>query len=354
VTTLSFAHRYPVFVQGRSPKNKTFRGAVIIRQARIDVEAVTSSEAPVAVTIKTQLNLMGRNTLVKMDFRHHEGSFYTQSQFSLEDLHGVFAAPFTSIGIGNAVIEDARRLARGDCWPKGIIDQFDDPHKPIPAGDLCLRDSHLIEIAPDQEGYLRSQDEKAMGISGQFIVIDGQIWERSPEPAYKLSVKDGAISIVTDEVSGPVVAKAEKYAGNAHFSLLDLDLALETFRKFHGRLEANLPDVDIRMPEAFETDYATVNFIGFARCLSESVGFHSNKAGTFAERLKELRREVKEIPVSEVDIDAVERIVTAVVDDDQRFGIFSGVPKLAIKQHMDLWESRPVDLHGLESRIPRY
>ncbi|MCV9964752.1 hypothetical protein OIU34_22940 [Pararhizobium sp. BT-229] len=354
MTALSFPYRYPVFVQGRHPRNKNFRGAVIVRKTQIDVEAVTGMDAPVAVTIKTQIDLMGRKTLVTMDFRHHEGAFYTQSQIAPRDIGGVFASPFASIGIGNSVVSEASRMAReSDCWPKGIIEQFDTPHMPMSAGDLCVRDSHLIELAPNQEDYILNQDEKAGRMFGHFLIIDGQVWERSPEPAYKLAVTDGTLSIVTDDVSGPVLMRAGKFAGNAHFSLLDRDLALETFRKYHGGSGDSLPEVEVRMPEAFTTDYAPVNLVGFARCLTESIGFYSGKKGPIADRITALRSQVKEIPVPEIDIDAVDHLVTVLIEDDRRFGIFGDVPKSAIQQHVDLWESRPVDLHRLGGNGPR-
>lgn len=348
MTKVSFPYRYPIYVhEARHPRNKIFRGAVIVRQTQIEVEEVRAVEAPVAVTINAQIELMGRQTLATMDFRHHEGAFYTQSQIAPHDIGAALYSPFTGVGIGKSIVSEVQRMARlRECWPKDIIDQFEAPRTPLPVGNLCIRDSDLVEFAPGQEEKVRIEDEKAALMSGHFLVVDGQVWERSPEPAYKLSV-------VTDDVSGPVSMRAGKYAGNAHFSLLDRELALETFRNYHGGSGDNLPEVVVHLPEAFVTDYATVNFVGFARCLTQSIGFYSGKTGPIADKITALLNLVKEIPVPEVNMDAVEHLVGELIEDDRRFAIFSDVPKAAIKQQVDLWESRPVDLHRLDGKGPR-
>jgi hypothetical protein len=340
--------------EARHPRNKIFRGAVIVRQTQIEVEEVSDLESPVAATIKAQIDLMGRKTLVTMDFRYHEGAFYTQSQISPDDLGAAFSSPFTGVGIGKSIVSEVQRLARmRECWPKEIVEQFDAPHTPMPVGELCIRDSRLIEFAPNQEHSIQIQDEKAALMSGHFLVVDGRVWERSPEPAYKMAVADGTLSIATDDVSGPVSMRAGKFAGNAHFSLMDRDLAIGTFRNYYGGSVDNLPEVEIHMPEAFATDYATVNFVGFARCLTDSIGFYSGKSGPIGDKIAGLRSQVKDIPVHEVDIDEVEHLVADLLEDDRRFAIFSDVPKGAIRQQMNLWESRPVDLNLLDGRGPR-
>jgi hypothetical protein len=327
---------------------------VIVRQTVIDVEVVSAVEAPVAVTINAQIELMGRQTLVTMDFRHHDGAFYTQSQIAPYDIGAALSSPFTGIGIGKSIVSEVQSMARlRECWPKDIIDQFEAPRTPLPVGNLCIRDSHLVELAPGQEDSVQIQDEKAALMSGHFLIVDGQVWERSPEPAYKLSVANGTLSVVTDDVSGPISMRVGKFAGNAHFSLLDRELALETFRKYHGGSGDGLPEVVVHLPEAFVTDYATVNFVGFARCLTQSIGFYSGKKGPIADKIAALLDQVKEIPVPEVDMDTVERLVGELIEDDRRFAIFSDVPKAAIQQQVDLWDSRPVDLHRLDGRGPR-
>lgn len=354
MNSISFLYRYPVYVMGRHPKNKTVRGAVVVRQTEVEVLSVSALDAPVAATITQEQTMFGRQTIASMGFRRHDGVFYTPSRFRPCDLEALFANPFNSVGVGKSLVSEVRRLARdSDCWPKGIIEQFDNPFMPLSAGNLCIKDSNLIEFAPNQEEFILSQDERAEGMLRHFLIVDGHLWERSPEPSYKLDSGKKELTVGTDEIDGPVPMRSGKFAGDARFSLLDRVLALEIFRKFYGGSGDGLPDVEISIPEAFTTDYAPSNLVGFARSLTESIRFYSGRKGPIADRIGALRNQVKDIPLPEVDIELVENLVAELVADNERIGIFSDVSKLAIQQHMDLWESRPVDLHRFDGSGPR-
>ncbi|MDW9481268.1 hypothetical protein GOB57_21725 [Sinorhizobium meliloti] len=352
MNSLSFLYRYPVYVMGRHPRNKTVRGAVLVRQTQVEVLPVSAHDAPVAATITQEQTMFGRRTIASMSFRHHDGAFYTPSRFRQCDLEMLFANPFESVAVGKSIVSEVRRLARGsDCWPKGIIEQFDNPFMPLTVGNLCIKDSNLIELAPNQEEILLFQDERAETMSRHFIIVDGQLWERSPEPSYKLISGKKELTIVTDEIDGPVPMRAEKYPGDARFSLLDRGLALEIFRKFYGGSGDGLPDVEISIPEAFTTDYAPANLVCLARCLTESN--YGGRNGPMADRVGALRNQVKDIPLPEIDVELVETLVAELVASNERFGIFGAVCNQAIQQHMDLWESRPVDLNRLDGPTPR-
>lgn len=354
MSSLPFLYRYPVYVMGRHRRNKTVRGAVVIRQTEVDIVSVSSIDAPVAATITKEQTMFGRQTVASMSFRHHDGAFYTPSRFRPCDLEALFCNPFHSVGVGKSLVSEVSRRAReADCWPKGIIEQFDKPFIPTAAGNLSMKESNLIELAPNQEDLLLAQDERAETMSRHFILVDGQLWERSPEPSYRLNTVNNELTVVTDEIDGPAMMKAGKYAGDARFSLLDRGLALEIFRKFYGGSTDGLPDVDLAIPEAFTTDYAPSNLVGFAYCLTGSIGFYSGRGGPIADRIGALRNQIKDIPLPEVDIELVETLVLQLVADNERFAIFGDVPKQAIKQHIDLWESRPVDLNRLDGSGPR-
>lgn len=125
--------------------------------------------------------MMGRLTAIEMEFRHYEGAFYTLSRSRAGELRDILENPFGSRGPGVDIVWDAKSKARHtSCWPNGIIDQFEEPYTTTAAGEICLRQSELIELEPGQERVVQRQALKASKMMGHFLLIDGKLWERSP------------------------------------------------------------------------------------------------------------------------------------------------------------------------------
>lgn len=348
-----FLYRYPVFVNGRHPKNKRVRGAVLVKEIEIAVPVLSGYEAQVAAAIRIPIELMGRQTMVMNEFRHYEGAFYTMSQMHPSDLEDAFANPFASHGNGRRLVwEVASKTREFPCWPKDIQEQFNDPGAKLPSGDLCVRESSSIILEPGQEDILISQQARAETISGYFVVIDGRVWERSPEPAYSLKASDRKVSVDARDTYGYRSTKVGIHAGDARFSLLDRDGAANVFSTYYAGYTTSWPDVEITMPDAFQTDYTSVNFAEFARCLADNFNTYNSGRGPIGERISLLKRLTKDVVFDELDFDAVEGVVVQLLADHGRHGIFRDVEERAIKQHMELWDSRPVELQRFQPFAP--
>jgi hypothetical protein len=349
MTVKTFIQRYPVFVQGRHPKNKTVRGAVLIREVEIGVPVLAGADAPVAATIRTLVDLMGRKTVVTSEFRHCDGAFYAMSQLQPHDLAEAFANPFSSWGHRRKLTYDVQGKARNQqCWPKDIVEQFDKPDERHPSGELCLRESGMVIVEPGQEDVFRDQQAQAEALQGHFVMIDGRLWERSPEPAYKLTASERKVAIDTHDTTQAWWGKVGRCAGDARFSLLDRANVVAVFSDYYGGTDSGWPEVDISMPEAFETDFAALNFADFARCIAYN--FNGERHGRIGDNVALLRSLVMDRPTEDIDFDGLERVVIQILDDNRRFGIFRDVEPSALRQHMQLWDSRPVELKQLRTQ----
>ncbi|MBY3432880.1 hypothetical protein HFN89_01650 [Rhizobium laguerreae] len=342
--------RYPALVTGTPKGFRKPRPCVIVRETDIAVRAHEEREAPVAALLKATQHVFGQETLVELPVRHVEGRFYIPDSVDPQSLPGMLSAPFLDCPIRSGFLEllnskmPLHSMERDGVWPPGI-----GLYLSIRAGNHASEES--IERSKDvvltDEGQADAADVDALAdsMNTHFILVDGGLWRRVPEPVYVANLGNGPLRLEMTEVLGRVDGGV---AQSVVFPLTDYGTAVEVMQSFGNRVSQASPNAKVFIPEVFSDQFNVVNYARFARHLASAPC--SDRIGSYLPRLLREIHEITAASVSEIDFDRLEDTVGQALAEIERVGAVTrtqpsvGMDRRIVDFHLDQWDSRTVEI----------
>jgi hypothetical protein len=368
---------YPVLLNGKPPRKRTTMLAVVAREAQIDIPELSHDDAPIAFVVHDK-SLPSPIDSDGLPLRWHGGILYrptetTAASLAADLVRPLRASPYYKEQLARMrkEIADHPQALR---WPENIhslLSTNADLHPEVVA--RCIEESPTFVPEEGEEAKTEQWFSIFNAALDGLVVIDGQIWSPSPEPAYA----------VTTQGHGSVFIHLPKiYSHHANYSAAPDRFITESFHLFPaaryddavafaegiadsaGRSRSmQIPAyqrIEIRLEEAATYDFDRLELDRFARLLVADVFRRFERFPTgIADFFKSVPSEVVQAALRVRDmtagnpLDAVapdlDEAVFALVDILKNnvhpdHGPYHYFDMVEIQRHLDRWDNRPLSL----------
>jgi hypothetical protein len=268
--------KFPVFIEGANvPGYRHPRPVFHVVDTVVEIAEASAADLPVALRSHRTSSNKKRESV--QEFRYRDGEFYRPvweaGEFWLKHM---LNTPMVSRGrIGLALRKQVSKATesghRRRILPEGILE--DVLTYASSNGDyekFFKEKGERVLIPPEAEQSLDEAGEAYHEACQDFLLIDGELWEKCPEPVLSVDVRDrpgriyclSTTFLPSENLAG---ISARPHLGEILFPVLDYDDAKTLSDQSFDR---NAPwrskefVLDLSMPEAFSTDLPMSEVIG--------------------------------------------------------------------------------------------
>jgi hypothetical protein len=349
--------RYPALVTGTPRGFRKPRLCVVVREADLGFPSVSGYDAPVAVVLRSKQQVLGQCTVVELPIRHIEGRFYIRAEIDHQDLPAMLSDPFLECPIRAALLQMLRikfpvhSMDREGVWPQGISLYLSLGTK-YPGFDESVERSRSVVLTHEGAEQVAIADALALNMHTHFIVIDGNLWRRVPEPVLIANLTDGRISLAMQEVRGVV---AGRMAESIVFPITAHGDAVSSLHVFGKKAPPESP-VEVLIPEAFSDGFHAVNYARFAKHLASAQ--RSDLSDNDLSRIFAMIDKITSTSIDKIGFNLLEDAVAHALAENERLEAVSGrtaliaMDKRLMDFHLDLWDGRTIEIASVVPRAP--
>jgi hypothetical protein len=299
---MKFRTRYPALIEGRVKRMVGERLILCLPEDEFEMREVTSAEAPVAIVV-TQHD-------TRTEYRLNNGALYTPLQkmpthITREtDINPVSALLKSGHPMFGDMAEEIREIARhqeaNGTRPERLSSILMSSFIPLEVTKKAIADAEGIVETETSAARIEFWKNKARERIAGIILIDGQHWVATPEPAYKLWLEHGFVEVHHSDVFDNGLRQVGRSRemdwermSYRYFSAVDLDGANQTFAKLgrEGREFSVQGEIEVIIPEAIRNAYADLEIDRAGRvCVRNIEHYLKRLASNGAEELRSFPR----------------------------------------------------------------
>ncbi|MDW9481706.1 hypothetical protein GOB57_23955 [Sinorhizobium meliloti] len=361
--------RYPALINGRVKRMTGDRLILCLPEDEFEMREVASAEAPLALVV-TQHG-------VRTEYRLHEGILYTrlpeiadyvsqETEFNpmsalLKRGHPLFGA------LAEEIQEIARTREANETRPERLSSLLTSSFIPLEVTKRAVLNAEGIIESETSSVSVELWKAKARQRLADIILIEGQQWVATPEPAYKLLVDYGHLEVHHSDVydngsreTGRWRDMEWEHLRYRYFSALEIDVARRTLEKLGPEGCEFLPqgEIEVILPEAIGHDYADLELDRAGRVCVRKIESHLKKlANRGPEELRAFARqplmaacELRDTIAGRRPFDRVDDSLAAALESF--LDVMEGHPKLvegmdfddlaSMRDALDIWCERKV------------
>lgn len=295
--------RYPALIKGRVKRMLGDRLILCLPEDEFEMRETTSVDAPVALVVTQH----GART----EYRLHDGVLYTP----LPEMPA-HVAPETNINSMSALLksghpwfgalaEEIKEIVRtreaNETRPERLSSLLTSTFIPLEVTKRAIIDTDGIIESEASSSSIELWKAKARQRMSEIILIDGQEWVATPEPAYKLWVDYGHVEAHHSDVYDNGSKEAGRWRDMdwehmryRYFSALELDVARRTLEKLgrEGQEFSMQGEIEVLIREAIRHDYVDLEIDRAGRVCVRKIETHLKRLGNKgAEELREFPRQ---------------------------------------------------------------
>ncbi|MCZ7861343.1 hypothetical protein O9X98_08035 [Agrobacterium salinitolerans] len=282
--------RYPALIKGRVKRMTADRLILCLPEDEFEMRETTASDAPVALVVTQHDN--------RIEYRLHDGVLYTP----LAEMP-THVAPETDINpvsallkrghpwfgaMAEEIMETVRTKEANETRPERLASLLTSTFIPIEVTKRAIIDTDGIVESEVSSTSIELWKAKAHRRMSEIILIDGQEWVATPEPAYKLWVDHGIVEAHHSDVYDNGTKEVGRWRDMEweglhyrYFSALEIDAARRTAAKL-GREDsafAQQGEIEVLIPEAIRHDYADLEIDRASRVCVRKIEKHLKRLG---------------------------------------------------------------------------
>jgi hypothetical protein len=263
--------KFPALIHGRTTKMRGDKLVFCLPEIDFEVPEIVGADAPIAVVTDSYDGVT--------PYRYFDGKLYTPLKDGeiltkltrdadvtvLREGHPVFGGMVAEV---RNIIGFARDGS--ETRPERLYNVLNSYRLDDAIAIRAAMDAVSLVETPTTLEALASWATKATARLSEFLLIDGQAWQASPEPCYRLDTWSGIVEVDPGEVFRVATGSAVRPHGwdklsSRYYSALDEDLLAGCVGRMVFRNRTDTGTMDVLMPEALTTNFRDREIDRFAR-----------------------------------------------------------------------------------------